>query len=90
MTHLHSAWIEISGKVFVTDDELMLKLQELYPDVVVYDDQDDHEALDNFTAEQISTAFQDAAQDKISEAYCRTDEPVKVNEAIIDMKTYVS
>lgn len=86
--HYYSAWVEISGKVFVSDDELMQRLSEKFPDKCKWDSE---EAvwIDDTSAQEMADTFEEVAQEKISEVF-PTDEPIKFNEAIIDMSTYRS
>ncbi len=79
-----SAWITISGKVFVDRYEILDKLNELYPDIEVVSD--DMDALDVCTVAQEEEAFYAAAQEKISRHFLN-DEPIKHYETEIDLST---
>lgn len=90
MSRLHYAWAEISGKVFVTEDEIVDKLQEIYdernevsPSPLIQDAD-----IDTCTMEDQQEAFRRAAHEKISRQCFPSDDPFKFNEIIVNMDTY--
>ncbi len=85
----YSAWVEISGKVFVEASEVDEWLKEKYPELLTVEDieEDDVSFIDKASSEQVREAFEELAQGKIA-ALMPTDEPIKFNEAIIDMTTF--
>ncbi len=83
------AWATITGKVFVSEDELQEKIKELHPDSFGYDDEQD--LIDNSTLEQQKEAFEIVAREKLAgQVDFSIDEPMKVNEVEIDLETYHS
>jgi len=82
----YSAWVTITGKVFVDEDEMMEVLQEKYPDLCVWNEEE-AEWVNDCTAEQERETFEEIARRKLSEHF-PTDEPLKFNEAIIDLSTF--
>lgn len=86
----HYAWVEITGKVFVSQSELEERLREKYPEYKAKVDADEESLLsasDVCTYQEQTETFQELAQEKIH-AMFPTDEPIKFNEAIIDMESY--
>ena len=81
----HSAFVEITGKVFVSVPDLLERLELSHPTAVRDKDSDDQ--MDAYTEDDKREAFQELANEKIR-ALFPTDEPMKMNEAIIDMATY--
>lgn len=86
MSRNYSAWATISGRVFVEEQELIDALCEKFPDRVM---SGDAEPLDMFLTSEQREVFQEVAKKKISDLF-PTDEPMKMNEVILDMKTYNS
>ena len=93
MKSYHSCWVEISAKVFVSVDEMEQAMEKKFPK---YAEQvelcnRDYEGLLTIyvlcTPEEVKETFQEIAQQKISDHF-PTDEPMKLNEAIIDMTTF--
>lgn len=74
----YSAWVTITGKVFVPEFEITDALH-LKSD----DESTAAEKLDAVAHERIEVAFHDLANDKIRELI-RTDEPMKLYEIEID------
>lgn len=77
MSHYSYAWASITGKVFVSDDELAENLGVSL------------EGLPDVHPERIQVAFQDIANDKLNALFA-TDEPIKVSDIDIDMDTFHS
>lgn len=74
----HTAHVTITGKVFVSEEDLLDRISEKYPDLI------DPTLC---TPEQEREAFEELAQEKIS-AMFPTDDPMKHNETTIDMSSY--
>lgn len=83
----HYAWATLTGKVFVSQDELYEKLSELHPDRCKWDSEN-ADWIDDTSAAEEREAFEQVAREKISEAYGRTDEPMKLEDVDIDIGTY--
>ena len=82
MTTYRSAWATISGKVFVSDDEIAEALH--------LEGDEERTAVDKLAdidSSRIQIAFQDLANDKLHEKFL-TDDPMKMNEVEIDMETF--
>jgi hypothetical protein len=90
--HCRSAWVTLTGKVFVDNDEMEDWLKEKYPDLLTQKEieEDDIGYLDKCSVEQEREAFEDIAYNKIEEKYGMNDEPMKLDETCIDMTTYRS
>lgn len=73
-----SAWITVSGKIYIPDFELADALG-----LTGDDDRTAVEKLADVHPERIEVAFQDLANDKIRELF-PSDGPVKVQEVEID------
>lgn len=86
MTSYRYAWVEITGKVFVDEDEMMEGLSKKFPDLCKWNDEE-AEWIDDTTTAQHREGFEELAQQKISDHF-PTDDPIKFNEAIIDMTTF--
>ncbi len=77
-----SAFVTISGKVFVSDQEISDKILELHPDTPRGEDG----SFDHFE-DQEKEAFEACAKDKILDSIS-SDEPYVFNEVEVDMKTF--
>jgi hypothetical protein len=78
-----SAWTTITGKVFVSDDDILELLRSTHGDRPEVDDL----GIDAYTYEEAKIAFEVLADQKIKDLF-PTDDPVKFNEAEIDMDSY--
>lgn len=81
------AWVTLTGKVFVSENELYEKLSELYPDRCKWDSEN-ADWIDDTSASEEREAFEAVASEKIHESFGRIDEPMKLEDVEIDMATY--
>lgn len=85
MSSYRSAWATITGKVFVSDDEILDLLIQTHGDRP----ETEEDGIDAYTYEEAKIAFEVLAESKIKDLF-PTDDPVKFNEAEIDMDSYKS
>lgn len=85
MPSYRHAWATITGKVFVSDDEILEALRDTHGDRPDVDDL----GIDAYTYEEAKIAFEVLAESKIKDLF-PTDDPVKFNEVQIDMDSYKS
>ncbi len=78
----------MTGKVFVSDEELY---SDLYHTYVVLENRkiDEDLGIDAFTFDEAQTAFERLAKEKLN-TFFPTDEPMKLNEVVVDMDSYRS
>lgn len=85
MSKYRYAWATMTGKVFVSDDEILEKLKENLGDRP----ETEEDGIDAYTYDEAKEAFEVLAKEKL-DALCPTDEPMKLNEVTIDMDSYRS
>lgn len=82
----HYAWVTISGKVYVTHDELAEQLAKDAADIAVQATEEDEDIVALASREQIQDAFGSVALRKIDEL-CQNNDPIKLYDAAIDSST---
>lgn len=90
MPNYSHAWATVMGKVFVEKYEIEQKLQEKFPQYKkqVRDDEEGNTcACDLATYDEVRDTFEEIAREKLWDLF-PTDEPMKVNEIVIDLSTY--
>ena len=73
------AWVEIAGKVFVEEDEILEHLAELCPQKVHRGVEDeDPEWIDGSSEEEKRQALREVASDKLDALFGVSDDPLKI------------
>ena len=84
------AWVTLTAKVYVDDDEMKYELSDLENMKPLTDEEHD-EYMDNLLLntpiEKEKEVFQLLAMEKITDHFL-ADEPMKINDIEIDMSTY--
>ncbi len=74
---VRTAWVEITGKVFVAEDEILDELRTIYPSKVRYDN-DLEDWIDETSEAEKQVAFLRLAEQKARDLLGNTDDPLKL------------
>lgn len=82
-----SAWVTLTGKVFVSEPDLEDYLAEQHPDLAKRAAEQDESILCFTTPEQERAGFEHLANEEINEKLGYSDDPIKLNDVSIDLST---
>jgi hypothetical protein len=83
----HYAWVTLTGRVFVSEDEIEEYLKDNYPCLVAEGKREGTSCLDVCSKFQEKEAFEALAKEKI-DALFPMDDPMKISDVHIDLETY--
>ena len=83
----HSAWVTITGKVFVDEWEMEDLAEKRYSEYIYKAKEEDESILTFLTEERKMKLFDEIASEKIRDLF-PTDDPFKLVEPEIDLSTY--